>query len=176
MHHHLPLAEVSGGCTKPNCGHRAALNRHHKAHEALWLGAWAHRGLEPKWRAFVKRYYEFRPEDTVRVCLPHHAEIHSIYDEIIADDMAKTGLPLYLYSWKQGRILMQRLTNACEAWLFQETPGIDSVVYEQTKRVRRKLLKQRARRRHPPQDRQKTLASTRSKKLRKGKKRHRHDA
>lgn len=168
----VSLANVtSGGCRKPNCGHRAPLNRHHKAHEALWLGAWAHRGSEPKWKAFVKRYYEYREEDTVRICLPHHAEIHSIYDAIIADDIAQTGLRLYLYSWKQARILMRRLTDACDQWLVTETPGVDSEIYEATKKMRRKLLHKKARRKYPQTDGQQKTARKRGKKLRREKKR-----
>lgn len=153
-------------CTKPNCGHRAPLNRHHKAHEALWLGAWAHRSQEAQWKAFVKRYYEYREEDIVRICLPHHAEIHAIYDEIIAEDLALVGLPLYLYSWSQGRRLMRKLRAACDQWLLDDTPGIDSEVYEQTKKLRRSLLKKRMRKRYPRQPEQIKRAKLRSSKMR----------
>jgi len=106
----------------------------------------------------------------VRICLPHHAEIHSRYDEIIADDMARTGLPLYLYSWKQGKILMGRLTDACNSWLLATTPGIDSDIYEQTKRLRRGVLKRKARKNHPKSEGQQVVAKKRGRKLRKRKK------
>jgi hypothetical protein len=162
----LPLGSLVGGCAKPDCGHRAPLNRHHKAHEALWLGAWAHRGQEPQWQRFIARYHEFREEDCVKLCLPHHAEIHSVYDEIIASDIARTGLPLYLYSWKQARILMKQLHEACETWLLQPSPGIDSDTYESTKKLRRALLKRQARRLHPRTEQQKRIAKDRGRKLR----------
>lgn len=139
------------------------------------MGAWAHRGQEPKWKAFVKRYYEYREEDIVRICLPHHAEIHSIYDAIIADDMARTGLPLYLYSWKQGKILMRRLTDACAEWLTQETPGIDHKIYEATKKTRRGRLRKNARRNYPRSKKQKETATARGQKIRREKKRRRRD-
>src|SRR5215204_1003733 len=118
------------GCSKPNCRLRAPLNRHHRRHEAIWLSAWAHRRGEPKYREMVARYWEFRSEDIVVICLNHHAEIHMTYDTIIAEDMAKTGLPLYLYSWRQAKILMDKLDTACALWLLAETPGVDSRIYE----------------------------------------------
>lgn len=133
------------------------------------MGAWAHRTQEAKWKAFVKRYYEYREEDTVRICLPHHAEIHSIYDEIIAEDMAIVGLPLYLYSWKQGRLLMQKLRDTCNIWLRQKTPGIDSDTYERTKKIRRKLLKTRMRRRHPKNPAKAAAAAERRSKFKESK-------
>lgn len=169
----ISLSDVDAGCSKPECGHRAPCNRHHKSHEALWLGAWAHRGVEPKWIAFVERYYEFREEDCVKICLPHHAEIHALYDEIIADDVARTGIPLYLYSWKQGEILMTRLRTACDLWLQSPSPGLDSAEYERNKKLRRALLKRRARRRHPQKEGHRALAAQRGDKLKREKKRRR---
>lgn len=133
------------GCAKPQCkwlGH--PLHRHHRGHQKLWFGPWAHRSREPQWKAFVARYYEFRQEDVCLICDNHHAEIHSIYDRIIAEDMAATGLPLYLYSWKQGKILMSKLEAACAQWLHQVTPGIDSKLYGQTKRLLRRAHRKRA--------------------------------
>lgn len=165
------LAGASDGCAKPGCTLRAPINRHHKAHEALWFGAWARRADEPQWRAFVKRYYEYREEDTARICLPHHAEIHSIYDAIIADDMARTGLPLYLYSWKQGKILMERLREACDAWLLLETPGIDSALYERRKHARRKILKKKAQKLYPATPSQEEEAALRRQKFKREKRR-----
>jgi hypothetical protein len=143
----VSLGEVKG-CAKPKCVLRAPLNRHHRRHEALWLSVWAHRGKEPKYRALVKRYHEFREEDWERICECHHAEIHLIYDMVIADDMARTGLPLYLYSWKQANILMDKLEQACLTWLALETPGIDSKLYERTKKMWRGLQNKQAQRRH----------------------------
>jgi len=142
----IALSGVSAdGCVKPECGLRTPLNRHHKRHEALWFNAWAHRQHEPKWQEFVKRYHEFRPEDTVVICLRHHAEIHSMYDRIIQEDRKLLGLPLYRYSWKQGTRLMDKLEAVCEEWLKQKTKGIDSAQYDRTKKLRRRLLKNRER-------------------------------
>lgn len=145
----LPFGAVKG-CSKPNCGLAAPINRHHKKHEALWLHVWAHRAAEhePQYKEFIKRYHEYREEDIVRICMDHHAEIHMIYDLIIAKDTADTGIPLYLYSWKQARILMQKLENACLIWLQQESPGIDSRIYEANKEMWRGLQKKSARRRN----------------------------
>jgi len=113
----------------------------------MWLNAWAHRSGQERWEEFRRRYYEFRPEDVVRICRNHHAEIHSIYDKIIQDDTAKLQRPLYKYTWAQGHRLMQKLEIACSQWLTQETPGIDSQVYSETKRLRISLLKKEAKRR-----------------------------
>jgi hypothetical protein len=140
----LPLAGATVCCAKPDCGLRAAIHRHHKAHEALWLGPWAHRASEPRWQEFVARYHEFREADIVRLCAPHHAEIHARYDRVISDDVARVGLPLYLYSWAQAERLMDKLRSACEAWLLRETPGIDSDEYGRTKALRRRILKRKA--------------------------------
>lgn len=144
----LPLSRV-GGCRKPSCTHRAPINRHHRAHEALWLTSWAHRHKEPKFQEFVRRYYEFREEDIVRICMPHHAEIHSIYERIVEEDRLRTGRPLYMYSWAQMRRLSIALRDACARWLLEETPGIDPAVYEKTKRLRRTLIRKRLRREFP---------------------------
>ena len=136
-------------CAKPGCSGGGPVDRHHKAHEALWFAPWAHREHgthydRAKWKQFVQRYAEFRESDIVRLCRAHHTEIHAIYDAIIADDVAKTGMRLYLYSWKQGRILMQRLTDACDKWLTQITAGLDSDYYERTKERRREKLEEEA--------------------------------
>jgi hypothetical protein len=142
---HVALGGVKG-CTKPNCGLRAPLNRHHRAHQALWIGVWAWRHGEKRFRSFIQRYHEFRSEDTVLICQDHHAEIHMIYDSIIASDVVGRGKPLSQYSWKQARILMEKLEIACSEWLLLETGGIDSRVYEKLKKMHRGLAKARAKR------------------------------
>lgn len=166
----LPLAEARGGCAKPHCANRAAIHRHHRANEALWLAPFAHRRGEPKWEQFVARYYRFEEEDIVRLCANHHAEIHSLYDAIIKEDLEQTGLRLYLYSWKQAQILMQKLANTCAVWLLVETSGIDPDSYERTKKLRRSLLAKQAK---PKSEGHKRLAKERGKKLRR--KRRRRD-
>lgn len=116
----------------------------------MWLGVWAFRHREPAWRAFVKRYYEFRKTDTVDLCRRHHTEVHAEYDKIIAHDLAKVGRPLSKYSWPQARHLMAKLEEYCLEWLQRPTPGMDSEVYDDIKRLRRRVLKKRAtkKRRH----------------------------
>lgn len=59
------------------------------------------------------------------LCPRHHAEIHSIYDELITADKWLVGRPLSYYSWRQAERLMSQLEAACDKWLKEETPGID---------------------------------------------------
>lgn len=164
----LPLANAEG-CTKPNCGHRAALNRHHRGHEALWFGPFAHRATEAKWQLFIERYKAFREEDIVRICIFHHAEIHSIYDKIINEDIQITGLALYLYSWRQAEALMRKLRRACAEWLKRETPGLDPDSYESSKALRRSLLQRDAEAQFPTVEGHERLARERREKLRRKK-------
>jgi hypothetical protein len=125
----------AGGCQKPNCESSGTLHRHHKRHEALWLGIWSgRRRTETKWKEFVNRYYSFVPEDCVILCANHHAEIHNIYDKIISHDRRQTGRRLSKYTWPQAEKLMDKLERACIEWLAQQTPGID---YHTFKRERR---------------------------------------
>ena len=127
------------GCVKPKCktGSRS-LNRHHVRHQGMWLGVWAGRRRgEPRWIEFVKRYWSFHRDDVRYLCANHHAEIHSIYDDIIAEDRAKVGKPLYDYSWKQAEALMDKLEAAFNVWIRLESRGISSKNYGKTKKARR---------------------------------------
>ena len=171
----LPLAEAVSGCTKPSCTHRAATHRHHRAHEALWFGPFAHRRGEPRWEAFVLRYHEFRSEDVVNICAAHHAEIHAIYDKIIAEDTAGTGLRLYLYSWKQANVLMEKMRLACAEWLLQATPGLDSDIYERSKKLRRGLLQSRAKKKTEPSEGKERLLKERRQRFSRKKRRRKPD-
>lgn len=111
-------------CAKPQCG-VDRLQRHHRAHEALWFGVWAQkRAREKKWKAFIKRYHEFRIEDTVLLCERHHAEIHSIYDRIIEQEKLRVGRVLHWFTWPEAEALMQKLKEACDEWIVRETPGM----------------------------------------------------
>lgn len=83
---------------------------------------------ETVYRNFVKRYYEFRPEDTQHVCLHHHAEIHLIYDKLIRADLRRTRKALRNYSWNQANMLMDTLAAAFEEWFKKETPGADPAI------------------------------------------------
>jgi hypothetical protein len=132
---------VLRGCEKPNCSTGVStLNRHHKRHEAMWRGVWSKRRRgEPAWDKFLKRYFEFRPEDTVVVCESHHAEIHVLYDQIIKADRDERGKNLSQYSWSEARQLMTRLEDCCLEWLDYISPGISSELYGRTKDQQRKI-------------------------------------
>ena len=139
----MPTVNLKGvtkrGCMKPNCKTSYTLNRHHKKHEAMWLGIWAsRRRLEPKWRAFVERYHEFLPEDIVDICSRHHAEIHLLYDVIIQEDILEIGRPLSRYSWGQAERLMRKLEETCNTWLKLPTPGVHPKTFAHRRRERQK--------------------------------------
>lgn len=111
----------------------------------MWLGIWASRRRgEPRWEKFKTRYYEYREEDCVLICVSHHAEIHAIYDRIIQEDLTKVGKPLWKYSWIEAEKLMDKLEMACRQWERMRTPGINSSLYgsyrarQQRKRQNRK--------------------------------------
>jgi hypothetical protein len=138
--------KVLRGCGKPNCQTGShSLNRHHKKHEAMWLGIWASRRRgEPEWHDFVTRYHEFHEDDICHVCVSHHAEIHVIYDQIIKQDIALRAKPLSKYMWSDAKELMDKLEKACLKWMKAETPGISSELYGSYRdRERRKKLKRR---------------------------------
>lgn len=146
----ISLAEVPSEvrCAKPSCpvASHSRLQRHHKGHQRMWFGIWASRRKgEKRWQAFVARYNRFDPRDVVLICENHHAEIHSIYDKIIANDRAaQTNIPLSQYNWTQAIRLMAKLTAACGKWLQKETPGIDSASFGETRKVYQSMLKKNA--------------------------------
>lgn len=108
----------------------------------MWLGIWASRRKgEKKFEEFVERYNSFHPEDWVRVCDMHHAEIHLIYDTIIRRDRLITFRRLAEYSWKQAEKLMDKLEAACFDWLEIETPGEDPKLVDEVREKRRKHSK-----------------------------------
>lgn len=91
----------------------------------MWFGVWDKRRRgEPRFAAFVRRYYEYRSEDIGLLCAPHHAEVHLLYDAIIRADRRRTGRPLARYTWPMAEQLMQKLVQAYERWLDRETPGV----------------------------------------------------
>lgn len=116
------------GCAKPGCNSPSgrSLERHHKRHQAMWLGIWASRRHgETKWNQFVDRYWQFHEEDIVKLCDHHHAEIHLIYDKLIKSDRLKLDRSLAKYTWTQAETLMDKLEETCDEWLEKETPGIE---------------------------------------------------
>lgn len=127
------------GCAKHgcSCNSHALLQRHHRSHEAMWIGIWAKRRRgETRFEALKKRYHEFRPEDVVLVCNVHHPEIHQIYDEIIRRHKFSLEKGLSQYTWAEADILMALLRKACDEWLTTETPGIESEELNRQRRAR----------------------------------------
>ncbi len=120
------VSSASGECAKFRCKTGAhTLHRHHRKHEAMWIGVWvARRAGEEKFYEFTQRYHAFDKRDWTVVCANHHAEIHLIYDEIIKKDKLKTGRPLSKYSWTQAEKLMDKLEATCLLWLKKDTPGL----------------------------------------------------
>jgi len=135
----------AGGCQKPGCAASDTLHRHHKRHEAMWLGIWSgRRRTEAKWKAFVNRYYSFLPEDCVILCANHHAEIHVIYDGILLRDRERAGKPFSKYTWPQAETLMLKFEAACDSWMRKATPGVSSTAYG------RKRKRDEKKRKHHP--------------------------
>lgn len=121
----LSGVSTTARCTKPSCKLRT-LNRHHKRHEYMFVSSFVRRRMrETVYRAFVKRYYEFRKEDVSYICLHHHAEIHLMYDKIIRKDLRSTHKALRNYSWNQANHLMDKLEAAFNDWIEKVTPGED---------------------------------------------------
>ena len=136
----LSLVDVSSwGCSKPLCNTGSStLHRHHLRHEAMWLGVWrGRRSREKRYHEMIKRYHSFDEGDWVRLCDHHHAEIHSHYDKIIQSDREEVGKNLSSYSWKQAKILMDKLEAFCIEWLKRPSKGLNPSRLL-TKRRRRK--------------------------------------
>lgn len=119
---------ASAHCAKKKCcTDNHTLHRHHRRHQAMWIGVWlVRRRGEQKFVDFCYRYHAFNPEDWTRLCANHHAEIHMVYDQIIRRDVKKVGRPLSQYSWAQAEKLMDKLEAVCVEWLQKETPGVTS--------------------------------------------------
>lgn len=108
----------------------------------MWIGVWrSRRRGEKKFEDFCKRYRAFMAEDVEYICDKHHAEIHEVYDKIIAEDKKRTGLPLSKYSWVQANKLMDKLERAFSRWLSTQTPGIFPRQLDARRRVRKLLAK-----------------------------------
>ena len=104
----------------------------------MWLGVWAgKRAGEERWKKFVRRYWSYHPDDCRNLCVNHHAEIHSIYDDIIAEDLAKTGRRLVDYTWSMADKLMDKLEAAFNVWIKIQSKGISSKSYGKNKKARR---------------------------------------
>lgn len=126
----------SGACAKLNCcTDSRTLHRHHRRHQAVWIGVWfSRRKGEEKFEEFKQRYYAFLPEDWTRLCENHHAEIHLVYDLVIRQDRKKIGRTLSRYSWTQAEKLMDRFEAVCVEWLKKDTPGVSSKRLEELRK------------------------------------------
>lgn len=140
-----PLSSIESlrGCPKPNCSTGSdTLERHHRRHEAMWLAVWrSKRKGEQRFIRFVGRYKRFDPRDVTRICDWHHAEIHSIYDEIIQADMRMRSKRLQDYSWDEANELMSKLERRFWTWLGEPSPGLSP------RKLRAQRAKERTRRR-----------------------------
>ena len=138
---------ATGECAKLNCNTGSyTLHRHHRRHQAIWLGIWkSRRNGEVKFNAHIKRYHSFDPKDWSRLCDSHHAEIHLIYDIIIRIDQGKIQRNLSQYSWAQAEKLMNKLEAVCVAWLEKETPGSSSDALTALRKSRRKVTRRQTR-------------------------------
>lgn len=141
-----PLGAVPSDvrCTKAGCtvSDTRRLQRHHVRHQAMWLGIWAGRRRgEPRFVELQERYAQFRAEDVALLHDDHHAEIHSIYDQIINADKKRLGIALYHYTWKQAEALMDKLEAAFNEWVGRETPGVNQKDYGRTRQLYRRALR-----------------------------------
>lgn len=126
------------GCQKPGCKRRFSTpNRHHMRHEKRWINLWS-RFPPPHWRRlgeFIpsrhillrikERYYQFRPQDTVRLCIFHHAEIHMIYEGIYRSAEAKFKLPWKAFGWREAIYVMRECKIHCKKWMQHPSPGVN---------------------------------------------------
>lgn len=130
----------SAFCEKPGCkGPRH--HRHHKGHEFLFVIRWQDIEQTKKQKEWIKRYWEFRKEDTVGLCPEHHAEIHLHYDRVIIAHNRRLKKPCDKYSYDEAEDLRKELVKACDSWLKKKTKGVKaSLVFgrARTKNQRRK--------------------------------------
>ncbi len=119
------FAKVRISCAKPNCDHGGRVQRHHKGHEKLFLRAFKDRKESKTYKIMLRRYEQFRPDDTVPLCPDHHAEIHYEYRDIIALFQAQQGMHRRDFSWDAALTLMAELRYHCDEWLKEESSGMD---------------------------------------------------
>lgn len=117
------------GCRKPGCKRRLLIpHRHHRKCESVFRGAFSHtKSKSKKYKAFVKRYYQFHPDDVVILCPWHHCEIHKKYDKVIKKHIHKRMKRLRDFSWGEAQDLMFELEELCKEWEKEKTPGLNPV-------------------------------------------------
>lgn len=111
----LDLRDVASRiCSKPQ-RNRRSLARHHRGCEGMWLRHFRHKKRTKLWQAFRARYYEYRLEDCVLICIHHHREIHELYlPWIIA--AARSQGPCRGRGWTEAEELMRDLRVLCDRW------------------------------------------------------------
>jgi hypothetical protein len=124
MVHFGNLAKITL-CAKPNCSTgNVVLHRHHKGCEAMFVRHLREtRGGQLRYRAFVQRYFMFHPEDVVKICEDHHAEIHKLYMPIIRRYLRRVRKGINDLSWDEVDALRSELIEYCDRWLTRETRG-----------------------------------------------------
>lgn len=127
------------GCRKPGCKHRSSVtHRHHRRQETLFINAYRLRGpkktKDERYARLVRKYEEFRPDDTVTICAHHHCEIHLLYDAEILQDQEQRRKRLRDYTWPQAYSLMNKLRQLCLEWEEETTPGNDPADCDPEKR------------------------------------------
>ena len=131
------LARVSF-CAKPNCSTgNMVLHRHHKGCEAMFVRHLRDaRGGQLRYRAFVERYNLFHPNDVVKICEDHHAEIHKLYLPIIRRFLKARRRPIAELTWAEVDELRTELIGYCDRWLKRETRGASWEARKQRRRRR----------------------------------------
>lgn len=81
------------------------------------------RGGQLRYAAFVRRYEMFHPEDVVKICEDHHAEIHKLYMPIIRRYLRRARKSVEELSWGEVDDLRRELIDYCDRWLKRETRG-----------------------------------------------------
>lgn len=124
------------GCQKPKCPRRFAkgAQRHHKRHEKHWLNLWSRQGTplfrgDPSLGAKMahrlrEHYYQFRKQDTVRLCEEHHMEIHRIYLQVLAEFQLRLRKHRKFFSFEEALLAMRLCRKACDEWLKTRSPGL----------------------------------------------------
>lgn len=90
----------------------------------MWLHHFRKKRRRPRYKAFQKRYHEFRPSDTAKLCDWHHEEISVINYELIGAAMTISGKRACDWSWQAADKLMQQLRDRFDRWVVTETAGM----------------------------------------------------
>jgi hypothetical protein len=128
---------TESGCQKPGCKHKFSKpNRHHLRHEKRWLNLWSY-CAPPRWVwkgetkgpntylvRLKERYFQFRAQDTCRICEWHHAEIHEVYATIYRHAESEFNLPWKAFDWRQAIYVMRECKKYCREWLSRPSPGL----------------------------------------------------